>query len=148
MADDPARWPTGRLLSHVARNLERQWNTHLEAWDLNHASLPVLLALLGADHSQRELAAASGVTEQTMSRVIARLERTGYVTRAASSTDARRHVVRLTPEGRAVVLDAGRPQAGEQMATRGLTAEQVAQLRSILLAMVEAGTEGAPAGED
>ena len=147
MADDPAGWPTGRLLSHVARNLERQWNTHLEAWDLNHASLPVLLALLGSDHSQRELATASGVTEQTMSRVIARLERTGYVSRAASSTDARRHVVRLTPEGRAVVLEAGQPQAGEEMATRGLTPEQVDQLRSILLVMVEAAAEGAPPGD-
>ena len=141
MADDPARWPTGRLLSHVARNLERQWNTHLEAWDLNHASLPVLLALLRSEHSQRELATASGVTEQTMSRVIARLERTGYVSRAASSADARRHAVRLTPLGRSVALEAGQAAAGEEMATRGLTTEQVDQLRAILLTMVAADPE-------
>lgn len=146
MADDPTSWPTGRLLSHVARSLERQWNAHLEAWDLNHASLPVLLVLLGSEHSQRELAAASGVTEQTMSRTISRLERVGYVTRAASSQDARRHVVRLTDEGRSVALAAGQRQPGEEMATRGLTPDQVDQLRSLLLLMAEAAPEGTAPG--
>ena len=144
MTDDPASWPTGRLLSHVARSLERQWNTHLETWDLNHASLPVLLVLLRSEHSQRELATASGVTEQTMSRTISRLERTGYVTRAASAADARRHVVRLTPRGRAVALEAGQVQVGERMATQGLGPEQVEQLRSVLLAMVAAASESTP----
>lgn len=145
MAEDPSSWPTGRLLSHVARGLEREWNAHLDAWDLNHASLPVLLALLAGDHSQRELAAASGVTEQTMSRILDRLERLGYVSRAADSRDARRRAVHLTGAGRAAALAAARPEVGERIAHDGLTPDQVAQLREILLAMVtseQTGTQG------
>ena len=38
-------WPTGRMLSAVARRIEREWNAHLAHWDLNHASLPVLAFL-------------------------------------------------------------------------------------------------------
>lgn len=136
MTDDPTTWPTGRLLSHVARDLERQWNAHLEAWDLNHASLPVLLALLGTNHSQRQLATASGVTEQTMSRTLDRLERLGYISRAPDADDARRRVVHLTEAGRTAALAAARPEVGERIAHSALSDDQVAQLREILLSMV------------
>ena len=138
MTDDPSTWPTGRLLSHVARDLERQWNAHLEDWNLNHASLPVLLALLGNDHSQRELALASRVTEQTMSRTLERLERLGYISREPDAGDARRRVVRLTDAGRTAALAAARPEVGDRIAHSSLSPEQTAQLREILVSMVEA----------
>lgn len=144
MTEDPSTWPTGRLLSHVARGLEREWNTHLDTWDLNHASLPVLLALLAGDHSQRELATASGVTEQTMSRILDRLERLGYLSRTADSSDARRRVVHLTGAGRAAALAAARPEVGERIAHDCLTPDQVAQLREILLVMATSRQSGAP----
>ena len=138
MTDDPSSWATGRLLSHVARSLERQWNAHLEAWNLNHASLPVLLALLGANHSQRQLAVASGVTEQTMSRTLDRLERLGYVSREPDPEDARRHVVHLTESGRQAALAAARPEVGERIAHAHLTPEQADQLRALLVTVVTA----------
>ncbi len=75
VSPDPSGWPTGRLLSSAARRVEREFNAHLDHWDLNHASLPVLAYLAARDHSQRELATATGVTEQTMSRLLARMER-------------------------------------------------------------------------
>ncbi|WP_069387992.1 MarR family winged helix-turn-helix transcriptional regulator, partial [Cellulosimicrobium cellulans] len=103
-SSDPTRWPTGRLLFAVARRIEREWNAHLGQWDLNHAGFPVLMHLLGGPRSQRELAAESGVTEQTMSRIVARLERSGYVTRTGDPADRRRRAVELTEAGR----DAGR----------------------------------------
>ncbi|SDD00582.1 transcriptional regulator, MarR family [Sanguibacter gelidistatuariae] len=142
MAEDPSTWPTGRLFSHVARGLEREWNAHLDAWDLNHASLPVLLALLAGDHSQRELAAASGVTQQTMSRILERLERLGYVSRGSDAQDARRRAVHLTDAGRTAALAAARPEVGDRIAHDALTPAQVAQLREILLAMVQAEGDG------
>ncbi|HWS58004.1 MAG TPA: MarR family winged helix-turn-helix transcriptional regulator [Actinotalea sp.] len=129
-------WPTGRLFSAVARRIERDWNTHLAYWDLNHASLPVLFLLAGGPRSQRELALASGVTEQTMSRIIARLERTGYVVRAAHALDRRRHDVALTDSGRTALVEAGDPQFAEEMSMAGLAAAQVAQLRGLLLVML------------
>lgn len=129
-------WPTGRLISAVARRIERDWNAHLDHWDLNHASLPVLFLLLGGPRSQRELAGSSGVTEQTMSRIIARLERTGYIERSPHTGDRRRHQVVLTETGRQVLMEAGDPKVAEQMSTRGLTPEQVVQLRSLLAVML------------
>ncbi len=138
MADDIATWPTGRLLAAAARRVEREWNAHLSAWDLNHASLPVIVILAYADHSQRELAAATGVTEQTMSRILERMERTGYVTRIAHPGDRRRHVISLTAAGRSVLADAADPAPAEEMATRGLTPEQVDELRALLTLMVTA----------
>ena len=132
------QWPTGRMLSALARRIEVEWNAHLARWDLNHASIPVLFHLAGGPQSQRTLARASGVTEQTMSRVVARLERSGYVERHPHPDDGRRHEVVLTDEGARVLRAAGDPGIAEEMSIRGLTADQVAQLRELLALMLVA----------
>lgn len=140
--DEPLTlWPTGRLLSAAARRVEKAWNDHLEAWHLNHASLPVLALLARSDHSQRELAAAVAVTEQTMSRILARLERLGYVARVRSADDRRRHVVTLLPAGSAVLTTASDPELVESISTTGLDAAQVAALREALVALLSARGE-------
>jgi DNA-binding MarR family transcriptional regulator len=132
-APEPSGWPVGRLLSAAARRVERDWNAHLASWDLNHASQPVLVILLRGPRTQAELAAACDVTEQTMSRVLARLERSGYVTRTAHATDRRKHQISATDAGRTAVLAASDPATAEAMVTDGLTPEQVDQLRALLL---------------
>jgi len=106
-------WATGRLLSAAARLVEHEWNTHLSQWDLNHASLAVLHVLLGGPLAQRELAAAVQVEDQTMSRTVERLERSGYVERRRDDLDRRRVVVTLTPSGRATCLRAGDIEVAE-----------------------------------
>lgn len=131
-ATDPAGWPVGRLLSAAARRVERDWNAHLAAWDLNHASQPVLIILLRGPHTQAELASLCEVTEQTMSRVLARIERTGYVTRTAHATDRRKQQIAITDAGRSAVLSASDPAAAEALVTDGLTHEQVEELRALL----------------
>jgi DNA-binding MarR family transcriptional regulator len=135
---DPADWPVGRLLSAAARRVEREWNAHLATWDLNHASMPVLLHLLHRTRSQRELASACGVTEQTMSRILARMERTGYITRAPDEVDHRKYVIAITDAGRSVAILAADPRPAEAMTTRGLTPEQVDQLRGLLAIVARA----------
>ncbi|WP_034609158.1 MarR family winged helix-turn-helix transcriptional regulator [Cellulomonas sp. URHD0024] len=129
---DPAQWPAGRLLSAAARRVERDWDARLAAWDLNHASLPVLVHLSRSPLSQRELAAACAVTEQTMSRVVARMERTGYVTRTPHAQDRRRLVLSITDEGRAALAMASDREPAETMVTRGLTDDEVTELRRLL----------------
>lgn len=129
---DPAHWPVGRLLSAASRRVERDWNAHLAAWDLNHASLPVLVHLVRSSMSQRELAAACGVTEQTMSRVLSRMERTGYITRTPHEADRRRHVIAITDAGRGALAVASDREFAEELVTRGLTDEQTEQLRGLL----------------
>jgi len=133
---DPEQWATGRLLFAVARRIERGWNAHLAGWDLNHAGFPVLMHLLGGPRSQRDLAHASGVTEQTMSRIVARLERSGYVTRTDDPADRRRRAVAITPAGREAGLAAARLRPAEELATRGLDDAQVAALREALLTLL------------
>jgi DNA-binding MarR family transcriptional regulator len=138
-AREPGGWPVGRLLSAAARRVERDWNAHLASWDLNHASQPVLVILLRGARTQAELAALCDVTEQTMSRVLARVERTGYVTRSAHATDRRKQQIQITDAGRAAVLAASDPEAAEAMVTEGLTPEQVDQLRALLLIVARRG---------
>lgn len=139
---DPADWPVGRLLSSAARRVEREWNAHLSTWDLNHASMPVLLHLLQRPRSQRQLASASNVTEQTMSRILARMERTGYVTRAPDENDHRKYVIAITDAGRSVAVLAADPRPAEAMTTRGLTPDQVEQLRRLLAIVAAPRVEG------
>lgn len=150
----PERWSTGRLLSAVARRTERDWNAWLAHWDLNHASLPVLYLLARGPMSQRELALASGVTEQTMSRILARLERQTLIERQTHPVDRRRHAVVLTESGRVALTEAGDTALAEELTTRGMTPEQVDTLRSLLLHMLAqtdghgaAAADGADVGE-
>jgi DNA-binding MarR family transcriptional regulator len=143
---DPEDWPVGRLLSAAARRIEREWNTHLATWDLNHASLPVLVHLLAHPRSQRELAHVCGVTEQTMSRILTRMERTGYITRAADEVDRRRSVITVTDAGRSVAVRAADPRPAEAMTARGLTPQQVDQLRDLLAIVVRAHEDRPDAG--
>jgi DNA-binding MarR family transcriptional regulator len=111
--DELDDWATGRLLSAAARLVEHAWNGHLAQWDLNHAGLAVMHVLLSRPQTQRELAAAVQVEDQTMSRTVERLERSGFVERRRDTADRRRVVVTLTPAGRDTCLRAGDLEVAE-----------------------------------
>lgn len=129
-------WPVGRMLSAVARRMERAWDAHLASWDLNHASLPVLVHVQVSPLSQRQLADACGVTEQTMSRVVARLERTGYVTRRPDPADRRRHVIDITPEGAAALAACADPRPAQEAVLGHLPPDRRALLDELLREVV------------
>jgi DNA-binding MarR family transcriptional regulator len=97
----------------------------------------VLAVLAGGARSQRELADELKVTEQTTSRMLAGLERTGYVARERHAADRRRHVVAITEAGRAALAALDDPAAVERLVTASLSADQVDQLRALLLRLVE-----------
>jgi DNA-binding MarR family transcriptional regulator len=92
-------WPTGRLLSTAARLVEHEWNGWLTRHGLTHAGFLALHALDHGPMTQRQLAAAGRVEEQTMGRVVDRLERTGHVTRRRDPADRRRVLVERTGLG-------------------------------------------------
>jgi MarR family transcriptional regulator, organic hydroperoxide resistance regulator len=98
-SDRMAGWPTGRLLSTAARLVEHAWAEALEKQGLTHAGLIALHLLDSGDLSQTELAKRARVENQTMSRTIERLEREGFVSRAADPVDRRRQVVSRTESG-------------------------------------------------
>jgi DNA-binding MarR family transcriptional regulator len=136
-SDDPSGWPTGRLLSTAARLVEHAWDAHLAAWDLNHASFAVLWHLDAGPLSQRELAVRVQVQDQTMSRVLERLERSGYVRRERATRDRRRVLVHVTDAGRLARDAAGDPALAERMVTAAVPADEVPGLRRHLVAIVE-----------
>jgi DNA-binding MarR family transcriptional regulator len=152
--DELDRWATGRLLSAAARLVEHEWNAHLAQWDLNHASLAALHVLLSGPLTQRELAAAVQVEDQTMSRTVERLERSGYLERRRDPADRRRITVTLTAAGRATCLRAGDVEVAEGFFTGGV--DDVQALRTALCQLIrhlssqrwptsEAAAEAAPA---
>lgn len=133
MGDPPIEWPTGRLLSTAARRVERAWDAYLSRWSLSHASLPVLAVLMGGERSQRQIAALLGVTEQSTSRMVAGLERTGYVERSRHPADRRRHTVRITAAGRQALVELNLRDAVDSLVAHDLSDDELVDLRRLLI---------------
>lgn len=133
VADGPLEtWATGRLLSTAARLVEHAWDAHLGRWHLNHASFAVLWMLETGPRTQRQLATTATVQAQTMSRVLDRLERLGYVQRVRSESDRRRVLVSLTPAGRRA-----RAAAHDEGIAEGLVGDGVPDLDQLRAALVQ-----------
>lgn len=92
-------WPTGRLLSTAARLVEHAWVEALEARGLTHAGMIALHFLDTGPLTQSDLARLAKVENQTMSRTVERLERSGFIERHADPVDRRRQVVTRTASG-------------------------------------------------
>lgn len=134
--DDVTSWPTGRLLSRAARLVEHAWDAYLHDVGLTHAAIPALVALGAGPRTQRELAAASRVEEQTMSRTLDRLDRAGYVARGRDPQDRRRLLVRRTPAG-SQVLTTVSAAMGPQELLPGHALDRPEVLRAELVAIIE-----------
>jgi DNA-binding MarR family transcriptional regulator len=80
-----------------------------------------------------ELAAHEKVQPPSITKIVARLEELGYVTRAPHEADRRQVVVSISPTGRAL-LDDDRRRKDAWLAQRlgGLQPEEVAALRAAL----------------
>jgi DNA-binding MarR family transcriptional regulator len=130
-------WATGRLLSTAARFVEHAWDAHLAQWGLNHAGCAVLFLLQDGPCSQRRLAGPMHVQDQTMSRVVERLERRGYVTRARSAADRRRVLVTVTDAGRAALREATAGDRADAIVADALPEAATAELRGHLVTLVQ-----------
>lgn len=138
--DDLDEWPTGRLLSTAARLMEHSWERTLADFGISSAGLVVLHVLAGGPATQRQIARASQVTDQTASRTIERLEGTGHLTRQVDPRDERRRLVTITDEGLATyrtLLDIER-EAPSLFAPIG---DSEATLRRLLLDLIRAQRE-------
>ena len=127
------------LLAQVSRLHHFRAHEHLEAIGLYRGQPPVLRALWereGLTHT--ELAERLHVSAATMTRMIQRLERAGFVVCRPDAGDQRISRVYLTEAGRAV-------QAGLQQVVRtmeaetfdGFTQEECALLRQYLIRIRE-----------
>jgi DNA-binding MarR family transcriptional regulator len=136
-APDLDDWSLGRLLSTAARLVEHDWNDWLATHDLTHAGLLALHALQGGPLTQRQLAAANRVEEQTMSRVVSRLERAAYVSRDRDPADRRRLMITPTARGSEIFSRVQAADVSDQLVERWI--EDPPQFRSELVRIVSAG---------
>jgi len=84
------------------------------------------------------LAARAGMTHQSMGELVAKLEKLGYVTRTPDPADRRARLVRLTPQGQAMLRRAIREIAAiwedwaARLAGAGVQGDLAAALESAL----------------
>lgn len=134
------QWPLSRLLITASRLVEHDIAVELRPYHLTHASFGVLALVHNDSMSQRELAQATRVEEQTISQTVDRLERMGMVIRQRDPHDRRRFLVTATDEGTAAFRHATRQDRAEQ-ALKGLP--EADHLRISLAALIrELGGHG------
>ena len=152
MPGRPARPPIGLHLARAARVVSRAFDDALAE---DGGSLPAWLVLLAVKTrplaNQRELAAAVGIREATLTHHLNSMEGDGLLTRRRDPENRRIHVVALTEAGEAAFLrlrDAA--LAFDRRLRVGFSGEEVAALEGLLhrlAANVGPTPEGSPAWE-
>ncbi|MGH9126037.1 MAG: MarR family winged helix-turn-helix transcriptional regulator [Acidimicrobiales bacterium] len=126
--------PIGVHLSRVARTVSRAFD---EVLTTAGASLPIWLVLVSIKSqthgAQRNLAASVGVEGPTLTHHLNRMERDGLVTRTRDPANRRQHRVELTEAGERLFFQLlGTVSAFDEQIRRGLSADDLAQLRGLL----------------
>jgi DNA-binding MarR family transcriptional regulator len=127
------------LLAQVCRLHHARAHTLLEALGLYRGQPPMLHALWEQDGlTHGELAARLHVQPATMTRMVQRMEKAGFVERQADAADERVSRVYLTKPGRAVQAEVKQVwHTMEEETFGGFTAEERTLLRRLLLQMRE-----------
>jgi len=127
------------LIRDVARALERNLQTRLAEHNIPFGHWTFLRVLWNGDGlTQRELSRQVGVKEATTTAVVRQMEKDGHVVRRHVGENRRRQHVFLTPSGKALENELI-PLAVEvnQVALDGVDDSQVANMREVLLSMIE-----------
>jgi len=85
-----------------------------------------------------DLAAAVSVLQPTMTKVIDRMERDGYVTRKTGRDDRRKTLIHITPEGKKLIRDLlPVAKAHERALLENYSDKEVATLKRMLRELIE-----------
>lgn len=131
--------PLSGLLRDATRALLRSLQTRLVPHSVSLGHWPFLRILWENDAiTQRELSARAGVMEPTTFSALQKMERLGYIRRRQVAGNKKKIFICLTPKGR-LLRNRLIPLAEEvnDIALRGISAEDVAATRRTLLAIVE-----------
>jgi MarR family transcriptional regulator, organic hydroperoxide resistance regulator len=114
--------------------------TQLADLDLAAADINVLANLAdGVAQTVGALATATATRPSTLTSLLDRLTRRGYLVRESDLADRRSFVVRLTPHGEAAALRAAEAIAGlERQALAAMTPVQRAGFHAVIDALTEA----------
>ena len=149
MASPPVHPPVGLYLTRAARIVGRAFD---DALTEAGGSAPMWLVLLNLKTrriaNQRELAAAVGVREATLTHHLNAMETEGLLTRRRDHTNRRIHVVELTEAGEAAFLRLRDAAIDFDRRLRvGIAEEEIAGLEGLLdrlVGNVAPSTEGSP----
>lgn len=133
---DLTNWHIGRLISVAAHVLEHAVDTEISRLGITHAGFRVLDVLAAGPLPQHELARRCHVRDQTLSRIVDRLERAGYVVRRRDEKDRRRILVHRTAEGEGL-LERARTLAAARLAPVAEAADDVAACRRLLIKIIK-----------
>lgn len=138
---DMETWHLGRLLTAAARMLEHAFDVDVAELGITHAGVRVLDVLLAGPLPQHEVAVRCQIQDQTLSRIIDRLERDGYVTRRRDARDRRRVFVERTDAGVAVMKRAYEIAAGHLDIFNENSDDDMACRRALIKIIKRLGTE-------
>jgi DNA-binding MarR family transcriptional regulator len=130
-----------RAANVVRNHMERKV---LADEDLSWAAFTVLFVLwIWGEQQTRDLAAEAGVTKGTLTGVLKTLEKRGLARRRAHESDGRLVLVRLEPDGRAVIERLFPAfSMGEASVSASLSGHEKEQLASLLRTIIRAVEEG------
>jgi MarR family transcriptional regulator, transcriptional regulator for hemolysin len=142
----PSRPPIGLKLARAARLVSRAFD---EALGAAGGSLPVWLVLLNVKVSptatQRELAAAVGVREATLTHHLNSMETAGLLSRRRDEANRRVHIVELTDAGEAAFLALRKAAlAFDRGLRKGIADDDIAELEHVLDRLVTNVGTGEP----
>jgi DNA-binding MarR family transcriptional regulator len=129
------------LLSKAGHVVYREFHAHVHAAGLSSLEWRVLATLSDGDGLTVGELAHEVLTEQsTLTKLVQRMEKAGWVQRGADASDARRTLVFETSQGRAVVADLLRQAKKHEAALlANFSASETAALKKILRALIKSG---------
>lgn len=130
----PSTTPIGLQLAQTAKVVSRAFDDALAGAG---GSLPQWLVLIAlkqrAAASQRELAAAVGVNDATLTHHLNAMESAGLVTRRRDPVNRRVHLVELTAHGDELFVQLrGAARAFDGRLRAGLSDRELAEVRTVL----------------
>lgn len=130
---------------HMLLMRSLQQNAHTGQHDPNRGQGRVLALLaLKPEISQKELTYLLGISRQAMAELLAKLEKSGFITRAASPEDPRAKIVTLTEAGAEEATKRQQPQGDDESVFACLTDEEQDTLRQLLDKLIHRCEENFP----
>lgn len=125
------------LLARASAQVSAQFHAVVKARGLNVLEWRVLGSTSDSARSIGELADITLAQQPTLTKVIDRMERAGWVRRIRDASDRRRVLVEVTAKGRATVDDLlGEAKRHEQQSLAGYTADEAAALKKTLRKLI------------
>jgi DNA-binding MarR family transcriptional regulator len=129
----------GYLVNRAARLMAQMFSRRLQRHGVALAQWAILLFLYAEDgQTQRELSRVVAIEPPTVARTIDRMVRDGLVRREPHPHDGRATRIRLTPRALALREElAVESIAGNQLAARALSAEELETLKTLLRRVID-----------